>query len=619
MDSRQCLQGWHRERPLRPYRQEVAVMVCGTDASYNRQGHWLNPPWTTDAPAWQDIDQRLDANHLARQIRAFVLRLDLKELHQAYLGVGKRALPPELMLMVVLYEMHTGQLHPCHWAADCKFADPVKWLAMGLQPSPAYFYAFRKRLGPFVKLWHQQVVDRALAEGWTKGTEASIDGTFVSALGSRHRLVQAKTLAQRVEILRQALAADGRAARARTPAEAVHGGADPLVATTNAAVALGTDRTGAPSTEPAVAPGTNATVARPPYWLATTPAGRRRQLHRFRQAQQRLDELLKHHAQHETRKAKRKRRRPDQVRICPSEPEAALGRDKLKTCRPLYNVHLACDVRTPLILDYSVQATTTDAGLFIPTVQALRQTLGQEPESVLVDGIYATAANLAYCAERQVTMYAPVDDKPAAASADGSAAAAKKPRQLGKEQFRWDAAEQTYYCPEGHRLIQIGCQAEKREQDQEILVFQYRCPPQHCQACPQAAQCTTAPQKGRTIKRSEHEDKVEALRQRMHTPEGQALYKMRSQTIEPRIGDLKAHRGLRCFAGFGIALALIQVGLLVLVHNALCLMKPGSPPRQQADQQESSLQVPLPLVGAPPATPPAHAPGSLAPLPQAPT
>ncbi len=143
-----------------------------------------------------------------------VLGLDLTELRRAYFGVGKRAFPPELMLMVVLYEMHSGQLHPVRWAKDCRWFDPVKWLAMGFEPSPSYFYSFRKRLGAPLRAWNQQVLDRALAEGWTKGDETSIDGTFVAALGSRHRLIKAKTFAQRVETLRAALAADGRAARA---------------------------------------------------------------------------------------------------------------------------------------------------------------------------------------------------------------------------------------------------------------------------------------------------------------------------------------------------------------------------------------------------------------------
>ena len=44
--------------------------------------------------------------------------------------------------MVVLYEMHSGQLHPVRWAKDCRWFDPVKWLAMGFEPSPSYSTPF---------------------------------------------------------------------------------------------------------------------------------------------------------------------------------------------------------------------------------------------------------------------------------------------------------------------------------------------------------------------------------------------------------------------------------------------------------------------------------------------
>lgn len=610
-------------RPLRLDPQEVAVMLSGTDANRNHPGKWRSTPWTTESAPWRDIDERLPPDHLARRIQAFVSSLDLEELRQSYLGVGKRALPVELMLMVALYEMQCGRLHPCDWAEDCKFSDPVKWLAMGLQPSASFFYTFRKRLGPWIKPWNQLVVRRGMAEGWTKGNEQSIDGTFVAALGSRHRLLKAKTLGQRIATLRQALTGDCRAARLATATTLPRNDSTLPVVAAQPAPGPQPQASVVVQAERAASTGAAATglpPARPAYWMARTARGRGRQLHRYRQAQSRLDELLSQHAQCENRKAKRKRRRPDQVRICPNEPAAALGRDKLKTFRPLYNVQLATDLDTPLIIEYGLYASNTDAGLFIPTVEAVRSTTGQWPEKVLVDGIYATAANLAYSAAHGVTVYAPVDDKPALAH-EGNGIKTAKPRLLGKEQFRWDAAEQTYYCPEGHRLIQIGCKAEKREQDQEVRVYQYRCPREHCQACPRAKQCTSAPQKGRTIKRSEHEDKVDALRQRMHTPEGQALYKKRSQTVEPRIGDLKAHRGLRCFAGFGQALALIQVGLLVLVHNGLWLLgaaaqRESPPPQAPYPDPDRTGQ---PLADAPPTTARANAPDSQRPHPEAPT
>jgi transposase len=581
-------------------RFEVVVMVVGSDAPPKGHGHWLTPPWTTESPAWRDIDQRLDPNDLARRIRAAVLRLDSTAWRRAYFGVGKLAFPPDLMLMVVLYEMHSGQLHPKHWAEDCRLFDPVKGLAMGLQPSPSSFSSFRKRLGTHLRSWNPQLLDRAVAEGWTEGDEASIDGTFVAALGSRHRSLKDKTLAQRVESLGTAVAADGRAAGAR--ATTVRGDRDG-VGTTTASGGVTATR------EPSVAPQVEAAAPRRPDWMAKTPAGRRRQLYRYRQARDRLDGLLEHHARREAHKSKSKRRGADQVRIAPSEPEAALGRDKLKTFRPLYNMHRASDLDTSLILDYPVHATTGDAGLFIPTVQAMERAPGHEPRRALGDGIYATAANLAYGADHGITIDAPRDRKPVAAAASPTARGQKAGR-ISKEQFRWSATEQTYYCPEGHRLVASGSRVEKKERDQEILVYQYRCPPQHCRACSRASRCTSAPHKGRTVTRSQHEEKVEALRERMRTPEGEALYKKRSPTVEPRIGDLKAHRGLRCFAGFGLALALIQVGLVVLVHNALCLTTPRKPRDERVQGLTQPVEVaPQPPPAARPATiPESHTP-----------
>src|SRR5262249_56334702 len=128
------------------------------------------------------------------------------------------------------------------------------------------------------------------------------------------------------------------------------------------------------------------------------------------------------------------------------------------------------DLDTPLILDYQVHATTTDAGLFIPTVAALKQTVGDEPKRALVAGTSATAANLAYGADHGVTISAPVDKKPAVA--DGKAAPAPKAGVIPKEQFRWSATEETYYCPEGHRLVSSGRRVAKKDQGPEVMCYE---------------------------------------------------------------------------------------------------------------------------------------------------
>ena len=74
------------------------------------------------------------------------------------------------------------------------------------------------------------------------------------------------------------------------------------------------------------------------------------------------------------------------------------------------------------------------------------------------------------------------------------------------------------------------------------------------------------------MKRSEHEGLVEQLQQRMQTEEAKQLYKQRGQSVELRFADSKEHRGLRQLSGRGLARAKIEVGLVVLAHNALGLL-----------------------------------------------
>src|SRR5207244_8314026 len=100
----------------------------------------------------------------------------------------------------------------------------------------------------------------------------------------------------------------------------------------------------------------------------------------------------------------------------------------------------------------------------------------------------------------------------------------------------------------------------------------YRCAAEHCSGCPRQAQCTRSPQRGRMVKRSEYEGLVEALKQRMQTAAAKQLYKKRCQVVELGYADAKEHRGLRRFHGRGLARARIEVGLLVLAHNALAIL-----------------------------------------------
>ena len=559
---------------------------------------WKLPPWTVESDDWVRIDRELDADHPARIAAAIVGRLDLAPLERTYAGLGSEALPPGLLLALVLYELDRGEPGPARWAVHARENDPVKWLTFGLRPAASTLYAFRERVGPLLDGFNRQLLERAIAAGLTTAERAAGDGTFVPALGSRHRLVDAAALARRLEQLEAELAAEAAAGPAADPARppeaAPPGELDGPPPSRPAAAepppgpppAAGDGpATVAESADSGPPPGPSAATTSPgptrPAWMAKTPAGRRSQHGRHRRAAAELRRRLARHRATRSKRAVSRRRPDDRVRICPSEPEAVLGRDKLKVFRPLYNVQLARDLESPLILAYDVVPQANDAGRFGPLLDRAARLSGRELKEVVVDSAYASQVDLRIAQRRGVVVYAPAagagaagaDRREPAAPPGGPPAGRRQPAVLPKESFAWLEAEATYVCPAGHRLELVGRGREGREGGEEVGYRQYRCPPRHCRECPLAARCTKAPQKGRTIKRSDEEELVEALRRRMGEESGRQRYRLRKQTVELGNADFKAHRGLTRFRSFGLERAKAQIGLLVLAHNGKALVK----------------------------------------------
>ena len=142
---------------------------------------------------------------------------------------------------------------------------------------------------------------------------------------------------------------------------------------------------------------------------------------------------------------------------------------------------------------------------------------------------------------------------------------------LGKEAFRWDAAKEQYECPQRQPLTVVSTRQQKEGNGDTHKVATYRCAPEHCKSCPQKASCTPNPAKGRTVQRSEFDDQMERVKQRMATEQGKGLYKLRKETVELGFADWKEHRKVRRFASRGQERAETQTGLGVLVHNLLVL------------------------------------------------
>lgn len=282
-------------------------ILAGPRTGRKARPRFRAPPWHDRHPQRCALEHCLAPDHLARVLDQAVARLDLSTLRARYGGTGSAAHPPELLLRAVLYELRRGRHRPADWHRDARECAPVRWLLRGAVVARSCWYSFRDRVGPRLLELNAQVLAQALDARLTPATRAAGDGTSVAANASRHKLVHQAALARRLEQLAGAVADDAR-----------------------------------PAAAAAAAP----PAAAAPAWLAGTVRGRRQQLQRGQRAHERLQEL---HAAN-GRKWASKRKPAKDIVVRPADPEAAVGRDKEKGFRPLYNVQVFDDLDSPLIL-----------------------------------------------------------------------------------------------------------------------------------------------------------------------------------------------------------------------------------------------------------------------------
>jgi hypothetical protein len=488
---------------------------------------FAEPPWNEEHPDWMRLEDELSADHAARLLVDAMQVLDLRPLFDSYSAGGTFPIRPDLMLRIVLIEMQQGRFRPSQWFRDAREHTPLMWAGFGIRPSRTACYEFADRVAPWLDEWNRRVVQAARDAQITPATGGALDGSAVAANASRHRLLNGEQLAKRQAALETACADDD----AGRPPES------------------------------------------PPGWMARSCGGRLQQRDRLERARQRLDELQ---AVNERQRPQR-RRPPEKIVVSASDPEAALGRDKLKVFRPLYNVQLVRDLDSSLVLAYDVFPQAGDEATLKPMLARLRRTFDVRLDTLLTDAGYVTSCNVALCQRRGVTLYGPWLENDYTQQKQK----AKGKPMFSKDRFQWLPDENAYQCPQGHLLTPIGKERTPQSDGEIHTVYRYRCLPGHCRGCPLRDACTTNPARGRSLRRSEHEDLIDAHKARMQSDDGKARYKLRRQTVELGFADLKEHRNLQRFSGRGLDRVKRQLALTVLAHNLTILARhppPESPP-----------------------------------------
>ena len=211
-----------------------------------------------------------------------------------------------------------------------------------------------------------------------------------------------------------------------------------------------------------------------------------------------------------------------------------------------YNVQAAVDIEHHLIVAHEVTNVVVDRTLLAPMAAKAKVAMQAETLEALADRGYYSGDQLLACEEISVKPYVP---KPRTSNARAAG-------RFDKEDFDYLSDEDAYRCPAGQilpfRFIDVY-------EGKNVGIYFFS----ECGGCALKSRCTTG--KERRVRRWEHEDVVDATRDRLEShPDAMTV---RRRTVEHPFGTLKAWMGHTHFLTKGLTKVSTEMSLCVLAYN----------------------------------------------------
>lgn len=99
-----------------------------------------------------------------------------------------------------------GIRSPSKWATTVKYDDRCRLVGRGIEPGRTTFYNFRDRAAKFIEAFHTKMIQDAIQNAIIDPTEGCLDGTFVAAAASRHKMFRLRQISRRLSVIKRAIA-----------------------------------------------------------------------------------------------------------------------------------------------------------------------------------------------------------------------------------------------------------------------------------------------------------------------------------------------------------------------------------------------------------------------------
>lgn len=317
----------------------------------------------------RNLDSLLASDHPARSIWDLLERLDLRRfyssIHAVLDGPGRPTTDPRVLLGLWILATIQGVGSARELARLCEEHDAYRWLRGGVPINYHMLADFRTARGEELDQILTQLIGALMAAGEVTLERVAQDGMRVRASAGAASFRRRETL--------EACLVEARAQVERLAQEREHPGPD------------------------------------------VNKRKQRAQERAARERAERVEQALRYLPEVEATKDMQKRKytkteqeRVTQARASTSDPEARVMKMPDGGFRPAYNVQFATDRQNGIIVGVAVINAGTDAGQTTPMVEQIERRTGAKPKDYLVDGGYATRADITSLSQKGITAYAPV-------------------------------------------------------------------------------------------------------------------------------------------------------------------------------------------------------------------
>ncbi|MDZ4851863.1 MAG: transposase [Pirellulaceae bacterium] len=449
-------------------------------------------------------------------IEAIVSQIDVTVIEECYSNRGTKSYPADVLLRIALYCILDGRPSPNQWARSAQTCSAVRYLARCLRPSRTTLHRFRDKSKSFIEDVFSHVLVLAQKDGFLDSEEASIDGTFIDALASRHRLVNQETL-------------DKRQAKI--------------------AVKIEEDIQGTIEIEPISVPA----------WMAKTPGGRLEQQLRFVEANDVLTEKRKKNS----KKRKSDRLNESKIFVSTSDPGVPISRNKQKVFGPLWPTQYVTHNESGLVLAAQIFANATDCGTIGTMIDLVRTNVSIDLKKLYADAGYTSTCDIRACKQRMVELIAPVNENSFTEQLlREKQNASPKPKVFARAQFVFDYDNRTCRCPNGvvATTSKDGCRFFAN--GESLQTYRLTFPTSTCQGCPLRSQCLPDGQSYRRLRLIEGEEDVVAHKAKMTSEVLLHCRAVRAKTAEKAFADSKTRA---CLERLGCK-SLVRARAITLLH-----------------------------------------------------